>query len=223
MSDIRYSFLGTLDHLPADVIRTLWLIQTLDSKMRHDTTSPELFEFYSKNIVHQSEYLKDLVRHQSEVLAEYREELVTQQEVKKRYNTMMKSQVGLQQKLLHMIDTPPIVQKKSGLKIKINMKQLRKEQVRRGSIAGSSSSPPVSAGLSSGQEIAAQPVEELYCWCQQPSFGDMIACDNEKCPREWFHYACVGISKVPKGKWYCSDECRDIASGPKNNKKRRTK
>lgn len=221
MSDIRYSFLGTLDHLPADTIRTLWLIQTLDSKLRDEETPPELFQFYSRNIVHQSAQLGDLVRRQSRVLEEYREELVVQREVKARYSALMRTRADLQQRLLHKHDKPPIVEKKGGLKIKINMKQLRREQVRRGSIAGSSqsssalSSPPVSAGL--GQE-QAQPMEEVYCWCQQPSFGDMIACDNDKCPREWFHYACVGITKVPAGKWYCSDECRKADS--KKSRKR---
>jgi len=42
--------------------------------------------------------------------------------------------------------------------------------------------------------------------CQQVSFGDMIACENESCPIEWFHYECVGLlpGQGPKGKWYCS-------------------
>lgn len=44
-----------------------------------------------------------------------------------------------------------------------------------------------------------------YCFCQQVSFGDMVACDNSKCRYEWFHYKCVGLTKVPEGKWYCSD------------------
>ena len=32
-------------------------------------------------------------------------------------------------------------------------------------------------------------------FCKQPSFGNMISCDNESsCPNgEWFHYKCVGI------------------------------
>ena len=33
----------------------------------------------------------------------------------------------------------------------------------------------------------------------------MLACDNPFCEREWFHYACVGITQTPKGKWYCKD------------------
>ncbi|KAG9386837.1 PHD finger domain containing protein [Pyrenophora tritici-repentis] len=39
----------------------------------------------------------------------------------------------------------------------------------------------------------------------------MIACDNDDCPREWFHLACVHLEKAPTGrtKWFCSDECKD--------------
>lgn len=47
------------------------------------------------------------------------------------------------------------------------------------------------------------PNEPRYCICNQVSYGDMVACDNEDCPFEWFHYACVGITQPPKGKWFC--------------------
>lgn len=47
------------------------------------------------------------------------------------------------------------------------------------------------------------PNEPRYCICNQVSYGDMVACDNEDCPFEWFHYPCVGITQPPKGKWYC--------------------
>ncbi|KAF8906039.1 hypothetical protein CPB84DRAFT_1770903 [Gymnopilus junonius] len=54
---------------------------------------------------------------------------------------------------------------------------------------------------------ATQLNEELYCYCNRVSFGDMIACDNETCEREWFHLGCVGLTEVPEGEWYCED-CR---------------
>lgn len=52
-------------------------------------------------------------------------------------------------------------------------------------------------------EWTCDPNEPRYCICNQVSYGDMVACDNSDCPFEWFHYACVGISAPPKGKWYC--------------------
>jgi len=48
---------------------------------------------------------------------------------------------------------------------------------------------------------------QLYCFCRQVSYGNMIACDNKDCKYEWFHWSCVGLSAPPKGIWYCPD-CR---------------
>lgn len=39
--------------------------------------------------------------------------------------------------------------------------------------------------------------EPRYCYCNEVSFGEMVACDNDACPREWFHLSCVGLSKPP--------------------------
>ena len=53
--------------------------------------------------------------------------------------------------------------------------------------------------------------EPRYCICQGVSYGNMIACDNTNCGREWFHLDCVGLSRLPgsKTKWYC-DECKEL-------------
>ncbi|OHE90672.1 PHD-finger domain-containing protein [Colletotrichum orchidophilum] len=45
--------------------------------------------------------------------------------------------------------------------------------------------------------------DKKYCTCQNVSFGDMVACDNEDCPYEWFHWSCVGLKSEPNGTWYC--------------------
>lgn len=47
--------------------------------------------------------------------------------------------------------------------------------------------------------------EPLYCFCQQVSYGEMVACDGENCSYEWFHMDCVGLDEPPKGAWYCED------------------
>lgn len=59
--------------------------------------------------------------------------------------------------------------------------------------------------------------EPRYCYCNEVSYGNMIACDNDDCPREWFHLACVNLEKAPVGrtKWFCSDECKDHFSKSK--------
>ena len=51
--------------------------------------------------------------------------------------------------------------------------------------------------------------DEIYCVCQQVSYGDMVACDNEECPYQWFHWTCVGLKAEPKGDWLCP-HCRDL-------------
>lgn len=47
------------------------------------------------------------------------------------------------------------------------------------------------------------PNEPTYCTCNQVSYGEMVGCDNQKCPIEWFHYGCVGIKEPPNGNWFC--------------------
>ncbi|XP_063829493.1 inhibitor of growth protein 3 [Ostrinia nubilalis] len=76
--------------------------------------------------------------------------------------------------------------------------------------AASRSSSPVVNNLANvaieepmEEEWTYDPNEPRYCICNQVSYGDMVACDNQDCPYEWFHYPCVGITAPPKGKWYC--------------------
>ncbi|XP_043333425.1 inhibitor of growth protein 1 isoform X1 [Cervus canadensis] len=56
-------------------------------------------------------------------------------------------------------------------------------------------------------DLPIDPNEPTYCLCNQVSYGEMIGCDNDECPIEWFHFSCVGLSHKPKGKWYCP-KCR---------------
>lgn len=56
-------------------------------------------------------------------------------------------------------------------------------------------------------DIAIDPDEPTYCLCDQISYGEMILCDNDLCPIEWFHFSCVSLSNKPKGKWFCP-KCR---------------
>jgi hypothetical protein len=41
--------------------------------------------------------------------------------------------------------------------------------------------------------------EPRYCYCDQVSYGEMVACDADGCKREWFHLGCVGPKNAPKG------------------------
>ncbi|KAF2467713.1 uncharacterized protein BDR25DRAFT_374557, partial [Lindgomyces ingoldianus] len=62
--------------------------------------------------------------------------------------------------------------------------------------------------------------EPRYCLCNNVSYGNMIACGNSSCEKEWFHLGCVGITsqEIPtgNGKWYCPicrEKQKDAASG----------
>lgn len=59
------------------------------------------------------------------------------------------------------------------------------------------------------------PDEPTYCICEQVSFGEMICCDNAACDIEWFHLSCIGITRPPKGKWYCVNCRGDRSNIPK--------
>lgn len=52
-------------------------------------------------------------------------------------------------------------------------------------------------------DMPVDPHEPTYCLCSQVSYGEMIGCDNAECSIEWFHFACVGLTTKPKGKWFC--------------------
>merc|ERR1719414_872507 len=47
--------------------------------------------------------------------------------------------------------------------------------------------------------------EPKYCYCNRGDHGKMIACENKDCPREWFHFVCVGIKHAPPDEWFCND------------------
>jgi len=54
--------------------------------------------------------------------------------------------------------------------------------------------------------------EPRYCYCNQVSYGEMIGCDNDSCPTEWFHIPCVNLKKAPSDstRWFCSTSCRKV-------------
>jgi inhibitor of growth protein 3 len=61
--------------------------------------------------------------------------------------------------------------------------------------------------------------DRTYCICHTVSFGDMVACDNDDCPDEWFHWSCVGLKAEPEGKWYCPPCTKVMLEGRKKGKK----
>lgn len=68
------------------------------------------------------------------------------------------------------------------------------------------------------EDLAIDPNEPTYCLCNQVSFGQMVMCDNDLCPHQWFHFSCVAVTNTPKGKWYCPN-CRKARSNAVRPKK----
>ncbi|XP_057709973.1 inhibitor of growth protein 2 [Corythoichthys intestinalis] len=89
-------------------------------------------------------------------------------------------------------DEPPVPLPREKSKSKSTKKKKRKSKQER-------DASPV--------DFAIDPNEPTYCLCEQVSYGEMIGCDNDQCPIEWFHFSCVGLTYKPKGKWYCP-KCR---------------
>ena len=46
-----------------------------------------------------------------------------------------------------------------------------------------------------------------YCLCGKPDDDYMVACDEQGCKNEWFHFVCVGLDgkSIPDGDWYCPE------------------
>lgn len=90
----------------------------------------------------------------------------------------------------------------------------------RGRVGGSGTAP-VSVAAGSDEEGGADSGDvdaegeeddtQVYCTCQRVSFGDMVACDNDDCQYQWFHWGCVGLKEEPKGEWLCP-YCRLLPS-----------
>lgn len=62
-------------------------------------------------------------------------------------------------------------------------------------------------GLNVVLKFHSQVVLTNISYFLQISFGEMILCDNDLCPIEWFHFSCVQLVSKPKGKWFCPN-CR---------------
>jgi len=60
--------------------------------------------------------------------------------------------------------------------------------------------------------------EPRYCYCNEVSYGEMVACDNEECEKQWFHLRCAGLKEAPtSAKWYC-DDCKLLMKESRRNR-----
>ncbi|EJD51930.1 hypothetical protein AURDEDRAFT_111487 [Auricularia subglabra TFB-10046 SS5] len=91
----------------------------------------------------------------------------------------------------------------------------------RGHGRGRAASVPDAMEAEGDEEVAENDDgdDTLYCFCQKPSYDEMIACDAPNCPYEWFHVTCVNMVGVkPPETWYCPECAPKIESGRKRRK-----
>ncbi|XP_058789346.1 inhibitor of growth protein 1-like [Phymastichus coffea] len=92
-------------------------------------------------------------------------------------------------------------QKRNAANANVGKKKKRKSKTAHQNQQREDTPPPVD------DENTIDPDEPTYCLCDQISYGEMILCDNDLCPIEWFHFSCVSLNTKPKGKWFCP-KCR---------------
>lgn len=197
--DIRYNFLNTLDHFPCELIRTLWTLQSLDTsldqKENEDYGQQDQIAMQMEN---QADFLQELVQERIRALTLQRDELLQMQEIRKRYDTTRGRYLP----------------KKGPLTIKLNLRNSSSGRVNKTSREATRNGI-AKPNISKREE----PQEETYCVCRNVSYGSMVACDNPKCPIEWFHYGCVGIVRPLEGEWFCSERCKSEARRQKKGLK----
>ncbi|RLN20642.1 hypothetical protein BBJ28_00012470 [Nothophytophthora sp. Chile5] len=66
---------------------------------------------------------------------------------------------------------------------------------------------------------------ELYCICNLPSYGNMIACDGKTCPNpsQWYHLECVGLADGRHPDTWLCPECDPKGFHANSHKKKKNK
>ncbi|KAF8899268.1 hypothetical protein BD779DRAFT_1616964 [Infundibulicybe gibba] len=59
--------------------------------------------------------------------------------------------------------------------------------------------------------------DKTYCICDTVSYGEMIACDDNQCEKEWFHLTCIGLTVPPEGRWFC-ESCLARKNAKRSNR-----
>lgn len=257
--DVRTSFVSLVDHLPAEIIRKLWLIQTLDIQYNavSDELNAALIRFReteltkeeSNSLVHKiTTMASKLNRTRQESLAEARSisasiklarlRLENQHSQLRHDHKVYLNEIEMQNNLASHAQRSNKRTSTSRPKIKLNLKLkgssaassrqssparsnsiMKKSAPRKANIIKPYSASPAPASKARKNKKPTQinsvvvrkqeTIEDqdqdhtLYCLCNRESAGDMVACDNLKCPKEWFHYGCVGLVRAPRGKWFC--------------------
>lgn len=223
LSSINNAFISTVDHLPTDIVRSLWVVQSCNIEInKYEAELKEISHLDADDFAQRKETLERL----------YAEAKLEAQAL---HNQLVTHKITLHDELeqLQLLSQNRNTSKIHPDKLKHQLEQHYKEHP----LASFEAPPkaPVKLVLKVLKKVdkkeklqpyvpPAQEIEDPtpYCFCKQPSYGDMIGCDNEvSCPNgDWFHYKCVGIMNrvqalpytTGKKPWFCSDYCRQQAS-----------
>lgn len=289
LSSISNAFISTVDHLPCDIIRSLWLIQSCNIKLNNEKAKLDdiLKQLQSKERGYDRETINEIVSIKNKI---HYFNLEATQESKALYNQVITHQItlnselqqlrsigdkktnttqdeiemeNLRNKLIKHYNENPLISQREALKeqkLHKSSKEQRKVQGNKIKLVLKIPKDTIKSKQKENLKVVKktkkkkklprpivpeyiepalpEPIVEdknLYCFCKQPSFGDMIGCDNEEsCPNgDWFHYKCVGLLNrvdalkfaTGKQKWFCSDYCKNAVLGAekKPNKKQKKK
>ncbi|CAH2353011.1 hypothetical protein CLIB1423_09S00826 [[Candida] railenensis] len=203
--------------------------EKFSSEITAENLKQQLLDHYNHNpLKSQVEALKEQEEHKKELAAA----AITAQEhlhlkSKKKSKAFQNSSTRPKVKLILKIP-----QKGKDAKSRLKKQELTQEMSKSKHSKHPAQKPKPQPEPEPEPEVLVEPEDtNLYCFCKQPSSGDMIGCDNEySCPNgDWFHYKCVGLlSKVEalkyssgKEKWFCSDGCRQIFQDRQSRKKKK--
>jgi len=197
-------YIQNVAYLPSETVRSLELIRLLDDKVQELThelnslTSAYFASISSKQ--ENNELLQKIQEKQKEALDLSDEKIViSKQLIEMVEEQMSKLNIDLEQ-----------FKKKLKVDAEEDYSRVKKRGDRMQSL-GSNFIEEISMiyGEEEDDMHMGDESEKKYCYCMKPSYGDMVACDNPRCPREWFHFECVGLVSKPKGHWYCPDCLND--------------
>ncbi|CUM68184.1 uncharacterized protein PRCAT00005902001 [Priceomyces carsonii] len=278
-SSINNAFISTVDHLPCDIVRSIWLIQSINlslskhraevkavlRRLQLDINTEEKDELTSQVIalkekiksldeegIMEAEALHNQIMIHRLSLIEELGQLRTLLDAKKDDAIDSEEKDVLREQLKNHYKLNPLKSQREAVKerankikskssgIKLVLKMPKKSKTKLGKVKGNdrnkiSKKKRKTAKLNKNVMTPLYDVmpptpqvevdNNVYCFCKQPSFGDMIGCDNEEsCPNgDWFHYKCVGLLNrvdalkytTGKQKWFCSDYCHKIVEGKK--------
>lgn len=240
LSSINNAFISTVDHLPTDIVRSLWVIQAcnieIDSleKLLYNGTVFSAGEFasfkqkverlYAEAALEAMALQNQLVTHKITLKGELSqlERLLQSQNTSTIQPDILRKDLEEHYKKHPLASFEPPPRAPIKLVLKVLKKPAKPVKVQKPKKVQPYVPPP--------ELLVEEPVDEtLYCFCQRPSYGDMIGCENEQsCPNgDWFHYKCVGIMNrvqalpytTGKQPWFCSDECKKSVLGTKGRKR----